>query len=248
MGLELLFLILGLMIGSFLAAYSYRLPLGISVSKGRSYCPHCKKQIEWYDNIPVVSYLILKGKCRKCNSPISARYLLIEVSTALGFFALYKNANYDPLSLLFLLVIYCLLTLIFTIDFEHQIIPDKLVYFGIVITIIKMLVVDNRMIYEGLLSGFVAAVFLLVIHILTKGKGMGLGDVKFAILGGLLMGPKMTIVWLFLAFLTGAITGIILILGKFAKLKDKIAFGPFLVISLAATYIWGPYFYKFLFN
>lgn len=248
MGFELLFLILGLMIGSFLAAYSYRLPLGISVSKGRSYCPHCKKQIEWYDNIPVVSYLILKGKCRRCNSPISARYLLIEVSTALGFFALYKYANSDPLSLLFLLVIYCLLTLIFMIDFEHQIIPDKLVYFGVVITIIKMLAVDNRMIYEGLLSGFAASVFLLVIHMLTKGKGMGLGDVKFAILGGLLMGPRMSIVWLFLAFLTGAITGIILILGKFAKLKDKIAFGPFLVISLVATYIWGPYFYKLLFN
>lgn len=138
------------------------------------------------------------------------------------------------------------MVLIFVIDLEHQIIPDSLVFTGIFVTFAKLIIVDNQGIYQGFVSGLFAATFLLIVHLLTKGKGMGLGDVKFAILGGLLMGPKLTPVWLFLAFLTGAIVGIILILGRRAGLKDKIAFGPFLIVGLVATYIWGPFIYRFL--
>ena len=238
MPFDLLFIILGLVIGSFLAAYSYRLPKDISIAEGRSFCPNCKKQIEWYDNIPLISFLLLMGKCRQCHSPISYRYFLIELSTALGFLAISKTSG-DLINLIFMLIMFSILVLIFVIDFENQIIPDNLVFAGILLTFVKLLLVDNRSLFEALLSGFLASSFLFAIHLITKGKGMGLGDVKFAILGGLLMGPKLSFIWLFLSFLTGALVGIILIIGKAAKFKDKIAFGPFLIIGLVATYIWG---------
>lgn len=245
MPLDIFFIIIGLIFGSFFAALSYRLPREISISKGRSMCPRCKSPISWYDNIPLFSYIFLWGKCRHCKKLISPRYFIIELATAIGFFFV-GSLGYDLIHTLFLLIIFSILVLIFVIDLEHQIIPDSLVFTGIFVTFAKLIIVDNQGIYQGFVSGLFAATFLLIVHLLTKGKGMGLGDVKFAILGGLLMGPKLTPVWLFLAFLTGAIVGIILILGRRAGLKDKIAFGPFLIVGLVATYIWGPFIYRFL--
>lgn len=215
-----LFIILGLVFGSFISALSYRYPKRISIVKGRSFCPNCKKQINWYDNIPLLSFLFLGAKCRNCKKPISWRYPIIELSTAIGFFLIGFNLYY--------LIIFCILELIFIIDFEHQIIPDNLVFLGILISP-----------FSNLFAGFFCALLLLLIHLVTKGRGMGLGDVKFAVLGGMLVGLNLSLIWLFVAFLTGAVVGIILILGKRAGLKDKIAFGPFLVAAIPITLIWG---------
>jgi len=246
MALDIFFIIFGLFFGSFYAALSYRLPRDISISKGRSMCPKCKNTIAWYDNVPLLSFVFLLGKCRHCKKSISPRYFLIELTTAIGFFFI-GSLGYGIIHTLFLLIIFSILVLIFVIDAEHQIIPDSLVFTGIFVTFVKLVIVDNQGIFIGFLAGLFAATFLLIVHLLTKGRGMGLGDVKFAILGGLLMGPKLTPVWLFLAFLTGAIVGIILILGRRAGLKDKIAFGPFLIVGLVATYVWGSNIYRFIF-
>jgi len=245
--MELFIVVLGLVFGSFIAAYSYRYPRGIKISKGFSFCDKCKRKIEWYENIPVISYLFLGGKCKKCKTKISPRYPIIEFVSGLAFVLLFKyNANVIDLNYLLLAACYLLLVLIFIIDFEHQIIPDDFVFFGILVIILKLILFDSSSFYSPMFAGLVASGFLLLIYLLTLGRGMGLGDVKFAVFGGMLVGLNNIFIWMLLAFLTGAITGIILILIGNAKLKDKIAFGPFLIISIPITLIFGQNISKFI--
>jgi prepilin signal peptidase PulO-like enzyme (type II secretory pathway) len=232
-------LIVGLVFGSFISALTWRYPLGISIAKGRSICPNCRKQIAWYDNIPLFSFILLGGKCRNCKKKISFRYPAIELSTALGFLLTLQGfplqGVYSIYSLIFDLILFCVLEIIFIIDLEHQVIPDLFIFLGLFFLLFTV----HGSLFANLLSGLLCASFLLVIHLLTKGRGMGLGDVKFAVLGGMLVGLPLSPVWLFVAFLTGASVGIILIIGKKAGLKSKIAFGPFLVIAIPITLVFG---------
>jgi len=245
--LQLIFIfILGLIFGSFISALTWRYPRNISVNKGRSMCPKCKHQIYWYDNIPLLSYLFLGGKCRNCKKHISFRYPLIEAFTALGFIAIVYFATnvqdtvlHGIYSIVVFLILFLILEAIFIIDLEHQIIPDSFVFWGVLVVSLYTIYYIPNTFFSSIFSGFLAACLLLFIHLFTKGKGMGLGDVKFAVLGGLIIGPKLVMIWLFLAFLTGAVIGIILILGKKAGLKSQIAFGPFLVFSIPLTIIYG---------
>lgn len=237
--IEIFIFLLGLIFGSFISAVSYRFPRKISFVGGRSFCPHCKKQIGWRDNIPLLSFILLGGKCRNCKKAISPRYPLIEVGTAIGFLLLYINRASLPYNIYFFLLIFVILFVIFVIDLEHQIIPDDLVSVGIVLLFSYHLFSNHPYIYSSICAGFLASILLLLIHLITKGKGMGLGDVKFAVLGGLIVGLNLTGIWLLSAFLTGAVAGIILILAKRAGLKDKIAFGPFLVLGLFISLLWG---------
>ena len=234
-------LITGLVLGSFISAYSYRVPRLVSWVRGRSFCPKCKNRISWFDNIPLVSYLVLLGRCRSCKKKISLRYPLIELTTALGFVAV-SYFNY-PVYFYFLVP---LLICIFVIDLENQFIPDGLVFFGIVLTFFYFILIDKNTIYLNLLSGFTPAFFLLFLHLVTRGKGMGLGDVKLAILGGLVLGWPYFVVWLFLSFIIGAVVGIVLIFAKKASFGKKIPFGPYLVISFWLTMICGNWFLAFL--
>lgn len=238
--LEFTFLfVLGLIFGSFVSALTWRYPKKISVAKGRSICPNCRKQIAWFDNIPLFSFILLGGKCRNCKKPISWRYPLIELVTGTGFFILGIIIPLDVLKLIFALVLFVVLFSIFITDLENQIIPDSFVFFGIVVSIIYFTTAGRAAIFNALFAGFAAAVLLLVVHLVTKGRGMGLGDVKFAVLGGLIIGPRLFLIWLLLAFLTGAAVGIILILGRKAHLKSQIAFGPFLVFAIPLTLVYG---------
>lgn len=237
--LILLFLF-GLIFGSFISALTWRYPKGISIGKGRSICPNCKHQIGWRDNIPLLSFILLAGECRHCRKTISRRYPVIELATGIGFVVIgYFATNTQGLSLsvysIFILVLFLVLEAIFIVDLEHQIIPDSFVFAGLLVLILN----SKFFILNSIFAGFLAATLLLLIHLFTKGRGMGLGDVKFAVLGGLLVGPKLLLVWLFLAFLTGAIVGIILILGRRARLKSQIAFGPFLVLAIPLAILYG---------
>ncbi len=232
---QIFLLVTGLAFGSFVAALSYRYPKQISILGGRSFCDNCKKKIEWYDNIPLVSYIVLFGKCRHCGYRISLRYPLIEFATAIGFVLIGFQV--------FQLILLCLLELIFVIDLETQIIPDVFIFVAL---LIHLLAPVQLSVFANSLAGFSAASFLLLIYLATKGKGMGLGDVKFAVLGGMITGGALFPIWLLLAFLTGGIVGTILILGKRAGLKDKIAFGPFLVAAIPVTLIWGQGFLAIL--
>lgn len=235
---DLLFFVLGVVFGSFFSVVSYRYPKGISVAKGRSLCPHCSKVIKWYDNIPLFSFLVLGGKCRDCKNSISIRYPAIELISGLGFLYIWSVGG-GLLNIFYGLVVFSILVLIFVIDLENQIIPDGFSFVAIGLLLAKLFIKDSPDIFSSLLAGFLAASFLLLINLLTLGRGMGLGDVKFAILGGLFVGIDNLLVWLFIAFLTGGFTGIILILFAKARLKDHIAFGPFLIIGLILSYVLG---------
>ncbi len=225
--LDLYLFLVGLCFGSFLGALTYRYLRKETVLKGRSWCDSCGKEIAWYDNIPLFSFLVLGGRCRYCKKKISLRYFLIELFSGIGFVLIGFNLLH--------LILFLILFGIFIIDFEHRIIPDAFVFAGMTAAIFNL----QFSIFNNLSAGFISASFLLLIYLLTKGKGMGLGDVKLAVLGGLLTGLKLAPVWLFLAFLTGAVAGIILILSKKANLKDKIAFGPFLIIAIPLSLVWG---------
>jgi prepilin signal peptidase PulO-like enzyme (type II secretory pathway) len=145
----------------------------------------------------------------------------------------------DYLKLVYSLILFVVLFSIFVVDLENQIIPDSFVFFGIIVSSVYYIFTNNPEIFPAIFVGFLAAAFLLCVHLLTKGRGMGLGDVKLAVLGGLITGPSLFLIWLLLAFLTGAIAGSILILAKRAHLKSQIAFGPFLVLAIPLTLIYG---------
>ena len=242
----LLLFVLGLAFGSFIAAYTYRLPKGISIQKGRSFCPHCHNSILWYDNVPLLSYFILAGRCRHCHKRISKRNPLIEGSTAVGFVIIGSQSFQSPLALVINLLIFCMLVMVFVIDLEYQIIPDGLV-FALLISLYSLLIITSSYsFYTHLAWGFLSSLTLLTIHLITRGKGMGLGDVKFAVFGGTFLG-SLSFIWLMLSFLTGAIVGIILILFDKAKMKSHIAFGPFLIVGMLMTLIWGEKLVSWLF-
>jgi prepilin signal peptidase PulO-like enzyme (type II secretory pathway) len=240
----------GMIFGSFLTSLTYRAERKISISKGRSFCPKCKSTIAWYDNIPVFSYFHLRGRCRKCKRKISLRYPLIELSTALAFVltgVFYQNilSNVRWLAALpysgtiFVLIWVFLFIGIAVTDLEDQIIPDEMVFVGFLVTIVALTTASYDKTFVNLLSGAIAADFLLCLHLFTKGRGMGLGDVKLALLAGTILGPSLTFAWMFLAFILGAAIGIVLLLLKKARLKAHIAFGPFLVASFFIILVVG---------
>jgi len=251
-------LVLGLVVGSFLTMFTYRYPRGEKLGNDRSRCDKCKKKIGLQDNIPLLSYALLGGKCRSCGKKISVRYPLIELATAVGFvgaFYVIGNCNsgvYNSLietplctwngilggmALPFFLVIYTILVAIFVIDSEHQLIPDSLTFSIYVITIAVLILTNPSNLFTYFLVGFGSALFLLLINLATKGKGMGLGDVKFAIAGGTLIGWPGVLTWMMFAFVIGAVVGLFLIIAGKASFSKKIAFGPFLVIGLVLALV-----------
>ena len=227
---------------------------------GRSKCPECGAKISWLDNIPVLSFLLLRGKCRNCRKEISWRYPTIEIGFALVFLSLVvasrgcffnKIVESNPvcgwsnalgmLSYLFYLLLSILFITVFVIDLRNKIILDQLSFLGLLLVVISLLLFRGNVFFLNMLVGFVSAAFLLLIHLLTRGRGMGLGDVKFAIFTGALLGWPASLVWMFLAFLTGALVGIILVLRGSAKLKSQIVFGPFLVFAAFVAFIVGRF-------
>ncbi len=242
--------ILGACIGSFIGAFSFRYVRGISISKGRSFCPKCKSKISWYDNIPLLSFILLSGKCRNCKSKISYREPLIELGTglvflltSLGINLISSNVEWTNslffLQLPFLFVIESFLITIFMIDLENQIIPDEIVFLGIFLTIVGFLITERSDIFSYLMSGFLAALSLLILHLVTRGRGMGLGDVKLALFIGTVIGLTNAIVWLFVSFFVGGVFGAILIVLKKANLKQKLPFAPFLIIGFLVVIFLG---------
>ena len=143
------------------------------------------------------------------------------------------------LSFSLILVFLTVLLAIFVIDMEHQLIFDEFVFFGLLMLLSAFLVFDFKQGFNYLLAGFGGSLFLLAINLITRGRGMGLGDVKFALLAGSFLGFPNVVIWFFLAFILGGLLGIILIILGKAKLSQKIAFGPFLVISFFLTLLFG---------
>ena len=239
----LVILLLGLCFGSFLNVLLYRLPRGLSIL-GRSYCPRCKKPISWSDNIPLLSFILLKGKCRKCKKKISLLYPITEFSTAIIFGITYLALKDLTFGSYYSYLIYTYLMLvvlipIFVIDLKRQIIPDELVFSGLFLTFFYLLLFSEVSLFTHLFSALTVALFLFSLHIVTGGKGMGLGDVKLGLLAGLVLGFPHSVTFLYLAFISGALVGLILLVLGLRRIGQKIAFGPFLALALWVIMIWG---------
>ena len=243
----IIFFIFGLTIGSFLNSVIYRLQKGEIFPSGRSYCPNCKERLSWSDLIPVLSFLILKGKCRYCQKPISLQYPLVELTTGVLFALIAKVEPVFTLSqliaTLYLFIICSLLIIIFVYDLKRYIIPDKIIYPAILISLIfnfQFLIPKQLPILSNLiLSALGSAAFFLIIVMISKGNWMGGGDIKLAFFMGLFLGFPNILVALFSAFFLGAIIGLGLILAGKKTMRSEIPFGPFLVTGTFIAFFWG---------
>jgi prepilin signal peptidase PulO-like enzyme (type II secretory pathway) len=233
--------IFGLVAGSFLGMLTYRLPRRLSLA-GRSICPHCKNVILWRDNIPLISFFLLFGRCRSCGKKISFRYPIIEFVTLTSFIttAYFWSTQSSDLFHLFLLLLLLLFFLSLSIiDIEHQILPDLLLVLLLFFVILLVLGLPSPTLFINLFVGICAYSFFLFLFLVTKGRGIGFGDVKLAFILGTLLGFPGVIVWLYLSFLIGAAAGLILLLLGYAKLGKPIPFGPFLLFSAWVALLFG---------
>lgn len=238
--------VFGLCVGSFLNVVVYRLNHGLSPFQGRSFCPKCQKKILWYDNLPLISFVFLGGKCRFCHSPISFQYPLVELFTGILFVitSFLLIGRTDGLlmidfelwiKLFYYLFITASLIAIFASDFRYQTIPDEIVCLAVLISL------PYAIYYMPLafLTAIGASLFFFGLVLITRRKGMGMGDVKLAVLMGLILGFPKIIVALAIAFLTGALVGVILVLVNKKHFKEPIPFGPFLTGATWISLFWG---------
>lgn len=248
--------VIGLCIGSFLNVVICRLKTKESILFTRSHCPECKNLLKWFEMVPVLSFLLQGGKCRSCGRKINWQYIWVETATGCLFLHVIDhglqitNLNLtDLVSTLLLLVIVCFLVIIFVYDLKHYIIPDKIVYPAILVALAFNLFTDlysghllfsiDSSTVNGLLAAFLAGGFFLSLILVSKGKWMGLGDVKLAALMGLILGWPNILLALFLASLLGAIVGIILVLRGMKSMKSQVPFGPFLVSATLLSIFYG---------
>lgn len=237
--ISLIVFFLGLFIGSFLLVVIERLPRGESVIVGRSHCDMCGHTLAWYDMMPIFSYLLLQGKCRYCHKPFGTAYPVVEIVTGvmLGTLPiLFPTLSFEKLVLLGIIV--CCLIVIFFSDFFYGIIPDVV---SLIMGITSIAFVGlSTLLFQHIITACIAMGFFFALYIGTRKRGMGLGDVKFSFVMGLLLGFPLIILGLYLAFLTGSVIALILIIGKKKHFrKDTISFGPFLVIGTYISLVGG---------
>lgn len=225
--------IYGLATGSFLNACIYRIPINKSLM-GRSSCPDCGERIKPYDLFPVLSYFILGGRCRSCKTSISVQYPLVELLTGICFLLVVLQFGVSLDTLKYWLFTAILITMA-VIDLKTMEIPNSLVIFGMVTSLI-FIRPENWQI--ALLGGISCFLFLLAIYLISRG-GMGEGDVKFALVIGLYLGWPLSQVSLVMAAFIGGLVGVFLLVTKIKKRKDPIPFGPSLAVGAFYTILLG---------
>ena len=236
---EIVVAIFGLCIGSFINVCIYRIPQKKSIVSPGSRCPDCETPIRFYDNIPVISYLWLKGKCRYCGVRISARYPMVEILS--GAFAFLISLKFGiSIEGLIWYAFTSVLLLITYIDHDHQIIPDVITLPGIPIAFLASLFLPQISWLESVLGILIGGGILYLIAVLytllTKKEGMGGGDIKLLALIGAAIGWKGVLFTIFLASLVGAVSGILVMIQQKGNFKLAVPFGPFLSIG-AISYI-----------
>ncbi len=234
--LYLIFIISGLIIGSFLNVVIYRLPRKISIIKPSSFCPGCKSGINFYDNLPLLSFIILKGRCRNCGTKISLRYPIVEALTAILFVL---NFHYFGISLMCLSGILLSLALIIIsfIDIDKHLIPNIIVLPFTLIGLLINIPLDLQKWWIPVVYCAGAFLFMFLINLIYP-KGMGMGDVKLSMMAGAFLSEKI-IPALFIGFLAGSLIGLLLIILKKKKFRQSIAFGPFISFGCIAALFYG---------
>ena len=228
----------GLVIGSFLNVVIARLPQRRSLWRPGSACPGCGNAIAWYDNVPVVSFLVLGGRCRACAMPISWRYPLVEAATAAMFALAWIVADGDLVGFLSAAVLLAALITVSLIDLRYQIIPDAITLPGIPAGVLASLL-SHRVPWPESVAGVLLGAGLFVAVIVLSRGGMGGGDLKLGAMLGAFLGWKALVVALFVAVILGGSFALaVLASGRLAR-KDAIPFGPFLALGGAVALFWG---------
>ncbi|MEK7850569.1 MAG: prepilin peptidase [Deltaproteobacteria bacterium] len=242
--------IFGAIVGSFLNVCIFRIPAGRSIAFPPSHCPKCQTPIMWYDNIPVISYIILTGKCRKCKEPISFRYPMVEFLTALLSLAAFIKFGPSLPYFIYFAFIASLVVITF-IDLDHQIIPDVISLPGIPLGFLASFVIPEITYKESLIGILAGGGILFVVasgyELLAKKEGMGGGDIKLLAMVGAFLGWKGVLFTIFSGSLAGTIIGIALMIAQGRDSKYAIPFGPFLSMGALLYLFFGePIIYLYL--
>ena len=249
--------ILGACIGSFINMAIFRTALDYGLTKRkksllkrkRSFCDYCESPLPWWANIPILSYLFLRGKSKCCQKKLPISYLIVEATSGLSFLlitlAYFDFSVVSLVQILYGFVLMSFLIFLTFFDIKYMILPDfatftliGLAFFGVLF--------DEVNIVPYLLASLGSFLFLGFLNLITKGKGMGLGDVKFAIFMGLLLGWQRVLVAFYIAFITGAVWGLMMMLFKKMGKKRQIAFGPFLILGTVAALFFGGEILRFV--
>lgn len=239
--MTILITIYGLIIGSFLNVAIYRIPRGENISFPPSHCGSCDEKIYWYDNIPVFSYLVLRGKCRRCGAHISLQYPLVEALNAIVYLILFKRFNLTIDFIAYALIMSALMV-VFFIDLKHMIIGD-----GLIVTIVIFEILHKAGLYftggevylkSSILGALLSGLLFLAIVLLSRG-GMGDGDITLIASLGFILGVKLIFLNIFLSFLLGAIVSLLLLGFKIKTRKDPIPFGPFIIVAFFIVILYG---------
>jgi leader peptidase (prepilin peptidase)/N-methyltransferase len=245
--LIVIFVLLGMVVASFLNVCCDRLPVGESIVYPPSHCPACQRRIKVKDLIPVFSYLWLRGRCRYCRAPIPRRVLWVEVGTAALFGLVYWNYGLS-LELPIVLFYSSLFIVFLVIDLEHRLILNKIVYpaMGVALLVSALFSIPGFLPQTEIVPGIVQAAIgggiglaLFFLVVLISRGGMGWGDVKMAALIGLVVGFPLVFVALLLAVLAGGLVAGFLLALKIKKRRQAIPFGPFLSLATIVTLLWG---------
>lgn len=239
---DVLIFILGLIVGSFSNVCIYRIPRNESIIYPASHCPKCRSNISPKDNIPLLSYVLLKGRCRNCKSKIFIQYPIVELITGLIYLIIYLIYGVCIQTLIYIVLASALIVVAF-IDLNEQIVPDVISLPGIVIGfIISFFVPYISFLNSGLgvvAGGGIILIIGLAGSVIFKKEAMGGGDVKLAAMIGAFLGWRYIVISLFLGFFLGALAGIFLIISKIKSREDVVPFGPFIVLGSFITLLWG---------
>lgn len=234
---------LGMCIGSFLNVCIYRLPAGKSIVRPASACPSCGTVIRWYDNIPLISYVILLGRCRGCNTRISIRYPIIEVLCGLFAMVSALQYGYSLPALIYFILIAALLVITF-IDIDHRIIPDIISLPGIPLGFISSFFLPQLKWSDSLIGILAGGGSLLAVawgyQLITGKDGMGGGDVKLLAMIGAFLGWKGVLFTIMASSLIGTVIGVTLMVRSGKDMKMAVPFGPFLATGAIIYIFWGP--------
>lgn len=232
----------GAIVGSFLNVCIYRLPRDKSIVWPASACPACNRQLSWFENVPVVSYFGLRGRCRTCGAPISVRYPIVEALTAVMFALGWWYYGPGPL-LASRLLFGCALLVLFAIDLEHHLLPNAITLPGIVVGFVFSFITEPG--WVGSLAGILLGGGLLFLvaeayYRIRSEEGLGMGDVKMLAMIGAFVGWKLTLVTLMMASLGGSVIGLTLIIARRGSMKYALPFGTFLALGAAVAATVGP--------
>lgn len=237
------FFIIGSVVGSFLNVVVDRTTRGENIT-GRSHCDWCNKTLSVVDLVPILSYAVLGGKCRRCKRKLSLQYPIVETMTAILFtitFYVVAAQIFSPVKLFYFLFLISVVVVVAVVDFKFSLIPTTYLFFASLVALFyNYFSLGSGDFVHYVLAGFAAAAFFVAIILVTRGRGMGEGDVPLAFLMGMVLGPMNGLVAFFVAFFVGAVVSIFLIIFGRRKFGQTVPFGPFLVLGFLASLFYGP--------